>query len=432
MNTERLHIREGVFWLNRHRHAVFFVLYAVFVIVASFATHKVAALPATRWMNMFNFGPFESWAGVRDHLWNLRTGVPPALSAVEVISFKLTGSYEWVIKGLYRKSLILMLILPLFFTRRTLRDYLVHYPMTWILLYALLKVVMGNAQVYDVLLPVFLMLFLGLMWQSQHHAHRPGRQAAMVGLAGFFLSMAELSRPFMLALMPVLLAWAIALLWKRKQQWIWFLAPLLLFSGGWHAKLLVRHGQLIWSNHAGSNLVGAWAPLLDHPTLEASLEPEEPPLEVNEWTWDNLNTEVHYRNSAKRKAAVAAAIKAQPGAAWEHFLHKIGTFTEPQVGMYAWHPDGPEIDAYRWLVHVAYWLLAFLLLRAAWLFVRDWRYVFSLESLLLGTTTFLTLMPVIGESGEEARFLISVLPFLVWVWLRAVGVVERQMNSYLF
>lgn len=413
-------------WLEPRRHWLFFLLYAGFAIYASFATHKVAALPATRWMNIFNFGPFETWQGVWDYLWNLRTGVPPAISAVEVISFKLTGSYEWVIKGLYRKALIAMIILPIFFTPRRIRDYLLHYALSWVMLFALIKIVMGNAQVYDVLLPVFLMLFLGLFRWSKQMDHRPGWQLALVTFSGFFLSMAELARPFMIALLPILLIYIGYHLWGNKKQLLLFLLPVLLFSGGWHAKLLLRHGQLIWSNHSGSNLVGAWAPLLDHPALDATLEPEAPPLEVNDWTWENLNTEAHAHNSAKRKAAVAAAIKAQPAAARDHFLQKIETFTEPQVGMYAYHPEGWAVDAYKGIIHAAFWMLGFLLLRALWSSIRNWRYVFSTEAMLIGTTAFLTLMPVIGESGEEARFLVSVVPFLIWVWLSVVGMVGTR------
>lgn len=409
-------IRTAWHWLSAHRHAVFFVLYAGFAIYGSFATHKVAALPATRWMNMFNFGPFTSWEAVGTYLWELRTGVPPAISAAEVISFKVSGSYEWVIKGFYRKALIAMLILPIFFTRRRLRDYLLLYPMAWLMLLALIKIVMGNAQVYDVLLPVFLLLFFGLLAWGKRMDHRRSRQWLLLLLAGCSLSMAELARPFMLALLPFLLLYAGYQLWERRRLWLPLLIPVLLLSGGWHAKLLVQHGQLIWSNHAGSNLVGAWAPLLDHAALDASLEPEAPPLEDNEWTWDNLNTEPHYRNSQKRKAAVKAAILAQPQAAWQHFLAKVQTFTEPQVGMYAYQPTGWEIDAYRRVVRTAFWLLVVLLLRAIVKFLQNWRYAFSQEGMLLLSTAFLTLMPIIGESGEEARFLVSVVPLLMWVW----------------
>lgn len=416
-------LRSLYYFLDDHRHSIFGLLYLCFVIYAWGATEEIFALAATLWMNIFNFDPFTTWGGIWDYFVNLRTGVPPAISALEVICYKLVGTYNPITRQFYRFALILMIMLPLAFTKRTLRDYVIHFGLSWIMLLALIKVVMGNPQIYDVLLPVFVMLFLWFLVRTECNDHRRDRQLWLMACAGFFLSMAELSRPFMIALVPILVGIVLYRLRKKPYTFIPFLLPILLLSGGWHAKLLAQHGQLIWSNHSGANLVGAWAPLLDHKALEASLEPEEPPLIVNQWTWDNINTDVHSRNTAKQKAAVFAAISAQPGKAWDRFLQKMATFTEPQVGMYSYEPEGWEIDAYRWIVHLGFWLLGFLLLRSVWMLIKDWKYVFSTEAMLVGTTAFLTLMPVIGESGEEARFLVSVVPLLMWVWLRGVELV---------
>lgn len=408
-------------FIRQYRHQIFLVLYLIFGIYAWQEASEIFALASTLWMNIFNFDPFTTWEGVWEYFIELRTGVPPAISFLEVICYRLTGSYQPITHGFYRFSLIAMLLLPVLFTRRRFIDYVVHLILAFIFLKALIKIVMGNPQMYDVLTPVFLMLFVLFVRAGLGSDHHRGRQLWLMAGAGFFLSMAELARPFMIALVPILIGIVIYRFRNRRKALIPFLTLFLLLSGGWHTKLLIQHGQLIWSNHSGANLVGAWAPLLDHKALEATLEPEEPPLVVNQWTWDNINTDVHARNTAKQKAAVFAAIADQPGKAFDHFLTKVGTFTEPQVGMYSYHPEGWDIEAYKWLVHVGFWLLGFMMIRSLILVIGEPARIASESVILTGMAAFLTLMPVIGESGEEARFLVTVIPFLVWLLIYVPG-----------
>ena len=62
-------------------------------------------------------------------------------------------------------------------------------------------------------------------------------------LGGFFLSMAELARPFMILLLPILLLICGYQYFQAKRPWLLaaFLLPVLVFSGGWHVKLLLHN-----------------------------------------------------------------------------------------------------------------------------------------------------------------------------------------------
>lgn len=403
-------------WLRRDHRWALAALYAAWIYYASFATHRVIAEPATSWMRIYSYRDFGSWTSILEYLRDLRTGIPPALSAVELISFKLSGSIAWIIKGLYRKSMILMLLLPALLVPFRWRTALPVLGAAAILLEGILLVYAnGNAQIYDVMLPAFVLMFFALHRGSLGTA-RPWLGGALALLAGFFLAMAELARPFMLAMLPLLLLYA-GREYALRRQWkrlIWLLLPVLLISGGWHLKLLLRQdGQILWSNHGGSNLFRAWMPLVDQERVRPLLEPEAPPLNDFGWAWPNLNTEVHTRNSALLGRAVREGVAAHPREAIAMLWDKALIFMHPQTKLYDHDPQGPWISAYRLLVRGLFGVLAIMLLRALLRAIRRPASILELETMAAGLTLFLTLMPVIGEAGEEARFLVSVLPMLL-------------------
>jgi hypothetical protein len=84
--------------------------------------------------------------------------------------------------------------------------------------------------------------------------------AAILALfSGLSLSMAELLRPFFIYLLPIPFLFSL-LRFKKKSiaSCLFFLAPILLFSGGWHVRTALLVKQLSWSNHSGFNMVRAW------------------------------------------------------------------------------------------------------------------------------------------------------------------------------
>ncbi|MEO0469424.1 MAG: hypothetical protein AAF206_07390 [Bacteroidota bacterium] len=383
---------------------------------------KFTAYTATRWMNIFGFGQFEQTTDLWQYLKELRTGIPPVLSWLEIRSFLQAGRMEdihWLIRNAYQFAMIAMLLLSALWGKWEKSRWLYVLLISAILLPAIAIVHKGNAQIYDVMLPFFLMLHLvGVYWGRKWFDKGKGWKIVGMGLAifaGLSLSLAELSRPFMLAVVPfVLLHHFFQDKSTRKSFLIVLLLPVLLVSGGWHIKLMIyNQGQLIWSNHGGCNLANAWAPVIDHQALNAKIQPEEPPLVDNQWTWDNINTQIHTDNCKEMQRAVVQGILKHPGKAFAHISGKAWRFLLVRTDMYAYDPQGWQIDAYRWIVRLLYLNLIVLLLvylRRAW---KKPAILLSEAFLLLFLAAFLTFMPIIGENGEEARFLVSIVPLLV-------------------
>lgn len=405
-------------WIRSHQRTLLTWLCALIVYqyaITQANQYKLFSWPATRWMNIYNYSDFQTWEQVGDYFLELRTGVPPVASLLEIIAYQQNGNWDSITVGLYRQLLALLFALPFFFMRGRWWELLIGLGIAWVMVDSTLIVHKGNPQIYDVMLPIFVMLY----FLCTRASLRPLRGTLVWAvLAGFWLSMAELSRPFMIAIVGLLLIWQACLYLRRGQKagrkkLIAFLVPLLLFSGGWHTKLLFRHGQLIWSNHGGSNLVNAWEPVVDHRALNQTLLEEAPPREDNPWTQTDLNTEAHAQNSKLRSQAVVAGIKSHPWEAWQHFQRKANIFLEPRVDMYAYQPDNPILRYYQWIVNAAYAILGFLVIKLLSLFWRKREYLLREESALVLLTVFLTVMPIIGENGEEARFMVSVTPLLL-------------------
>ena len=391
---------------------------------------RAAGWPAFRWMNIFNYGDIDSTVKIWIYLKELRTGIPPVISLAEILSWRWTGSWDPVIIGGYRHAVGLMLLFPIFFTRRNWILILSWLGMAMLLLKPVLEVHKGNAQLYDVMLPCFLLLYLIF---SKYSIQTQSRwlNITLAVLAGFFLSMAELTRPFMIAAVIPLLVFQFFYYRQAnmKPLYWYFLIPLILFSGGWHAKLIIfNQGQIIWSNHGGSNLSNAWAPVIDHKTTRGKLKTEKPPRYENAWTWDDINTQVHAENSKLWQQAVVAGIRQNPREAWIHLQRKAAIFLAPRTEMYGYDPQGPHINRYRWLLNALYAILAFLLVRAAGIVIfSDWKYLFTLEWAIIFIAAFISFMPIIGENGEEARFMISVVPLMMVVGIIGIDWLSRYI-----
>ena len=411
-------------WLTRYRSPLYALLSGAFVLWAYFRVTDFAATaqPATIWMRIFSYQDFDTWGEIWTYLRDLRTGIPPVLSFLELASYKLFGGFNWLVKSVYRYSIILMLLLPLLLTAGRWRHLLLTLGMAIILLASILYIHPGNPQLYDVLLPTFLLLFLVCLRGSLRPGWPRRLSLALTGLSGFFLSMAELARPFMIAVVPLLLLFAAYHYWQAglRRRFLLFLLPVFLFSGLWHLKLLVfNDGQVVWSNHGGTNLFRAWIPLVDQDVMNPQLQPEAPPLNDFGWALDNINTQVHAENSRVRSQAVITGIKAQPAAALDLLWQKTLIFTQPRTDMYAHNPQQPVLVWYRLLVRGLFIILGLMLPVALVRGLRRWRYFFTWELAGLFLAFFLSFMPIIGEEGEEARFLVAVLPFLLWVGLIA-------------
>ena len=408
------------------RNILFLLLFTGFAYYASYETHRITARYATEWMNMYSFRDYKDWQELREYIILLRTGIPPVLSISEIFSYNLIGNADWIVKGLYRKALIAMLIFPVLFSSRSWLSYIYCFISALILLEAILIIHYANPQLYDVLLPFFLMASLLLSRISfKDHSKKIYGILAALG-AGFLLSMAELSRPFMIAFVPILIAYNIYQLHHHKllKRLFWFLLPIILCSGLWHLKLYTyNHQQLIWSNHSGTNLFRAWVDFVDQDQLLKELEEEAPP--EREGRWMNINTQIHTRNSDRRKTYVWAGIKKEPGKAIAHLWDKTLVFTAPRTDMYGYDPQQKIVKVYKIMIRGLFILLPIISILFLLKLIRKKMPFFDEKIMVLGLTLFLTLMPIIGEAGEEARFVVAVVPFLVVIGGYTIDEIEQ-------
>jgi hypothetical protein len=274
-----------------------------------------------------------------------------------------------------------------------------------------------NPQAYDVHLPFLLLLFVVAL-DLFPSAKRPRSQRILAALCGVSLAMAELTRPFMVYLLPLLMLPAVGLM-RGQRCLLYFFLPLILLSGTWHAHLAIRHHQLVWSNHAGFNLSKAW-PMVDAPALVE--ERNDAPLQPGRRS--NLNTDEHSENSRRLTRAVLAYVITHPVDATRNALRRLYALLY-EVPIFYRVAGTPEVNApfYRGFIRVCslWWLVNLLALSLSILRRRaPAAWATGAASLTIAMTGLIFFLAV-GELGEAFRFVLSILPLfaalpMTWPW----------------
>jgi hypothetical protein len=405
---------------TRRLPAVLFVL-AYATVALALVRHAPDAVPSLTWMYQFDPGDYPTLGALGDYLWALRTAVPPVISTAEILATQWCGDPHLVTGLAYRAALVLVYVVATGTVARSLPWLVVALATSVVFLWTTVIVHAANPQSYDAFYPLAVLLFVAGLG-----AARTSRfPVAVAAASGFFLSMAELARPFFLLLLPMALGCAAVVLRDRgRKVLVAFVVPVLVCSGAWHAKLLLHDGQLSWSNHAGFNLVQAWP---DVPVPRGEVErtqPKRPGL------WRDLNTAVHERNSRVLEHAVVAWLLQHPAEALVESIAKVQRLLRGRTELNGYVPRAAVFGPYRWLVPLAGgWLFA----NVAWLVVRvigrrQWTLLGEPANVLLLIAAATTVLLAVGDHGEETRFLVSVLPFLA-AWPRAVTAPQTATAS---
>lgn len=218
----------------------------------------------------------------------------------------------------------------------------------------------------------------------------------------------------MILFLPFLVIWVYFKFGKMKRRYfLYFLIPVILFSGLWHLKLLVFNGQWTWSNHSGYNLAKSWV-FVEKPPLIP--EPDAAPTAPGRWK--NLNTPEHLENSRRLQSKIVGDILRHPLRSTAHIFRRITFMMTAPTSLYKYKPleRHPMLYLYKILATL---LMCYLLISIFRLILMGFRAGRGFLKLLLVpgnvliVLTFLIFVIVsIGESGEESRFLISLLPLL--------------------
>lgn len=363
--------------------------------------------PAISWMNIYRFDDFSSIGDMVRFMGELRVPIPPHLAALEISTALLTNNPPvGLVTLIYQVSLFGAYFLVLVMVPFSRLPWA--FLLTIIFLENTTIVHPGNPQLHDVLFPfLILAFFVTIRGASKQTSLRMMMLACFT--AGFTLSMLELTRAFVFYVLPVLLAFSyMSLRHLPRRALLTFLAPIILFSGTWHVHLLLSHGQVIASNHTGFNLHRAWAMVPQPEFIPADNAPLGPDR------WENLNNPQHIVNSRRLQSAIVEFALQRPVGSTSHIINRISELLEPQTGVYDYQPSDWLFGLYRLAVRIASGLLIINLLLLFVELVKRPRHSFKLltlpENTLILLASFTVFVLAVGESGEEARLVITVLP----------------------
>lgn len=420
-------------WLDPPDRRTRWTVATVFALSGAYFLRNSTAIPAVEWMLQYRPEDFKSWSDLGVFLRQLRSGIPPLLAIFEISTYLSFDSLELATVYVYRASFLLAFMLPPLVFARTRLQMAVSGVTCLIFLWAAPLVVWQNPQTYDVYLPLTMLLAVFCIGRAGRAASI-SRAVAWAAAAGFATSLMELLRPFGLFLVPVLIlhAW---MAWhgKRRATFLALAVPLLLLSGGWHLKLLIHQdGQIVWSNHGGNNLYNGWSNQLPEQPETIPLKPAEYPelyhvdfLGTGDFRFLRLDSEAHTLNSKTLGRAVTQYVLSHPLESATHVLKGVRRLLAPQVVVFQIgdeafrkklieenRPRSPVIPMYRlavWITSGFMFLNVFLL--AAYIVRRRSLAIFGQPEPPILMLAFLMLCAfIVGERGEEARFILSLLP----------------------
>ncbi len=390
----------------RRRH--YWLTVAAFTIIAVPLLWSYAGSAATLWMYIFHPSDIATWDQLVAYVANLRVPIPILLSLAEIAEYRMTGELTVMTRVLYPVAIYLGFALALWPASAARLRLAVAFVLAVVYLWGLRIVHFANPQTYDVIFPPLVLAYVVLLEQAAR-ADRVARSGTLSALgAGLALTLAELSRPFFIYLLPFLVVAGCLALRRHRRRVATFLLPLVLLSGGWHLHIARTQGQLTWTNHSGYNLARNWS-MIEMPPLVDEIG--SAPLAPDRWL--NLNTPEHAENSRRISAAIVAYIRAHPSQAAGHALAKLREFLAIPTGYYRWQPDHPGLRLYRWAAWVGLvWLGAQLVAAGVALGRRQGRAIVAAESQLIAITAAMVLVLALGEAGEEARLTVTLLPLL--------------------
>jgi hypothetical protein len=386
----------------------------VFSIVGAFLVRDSRGVDSITWNNIYSVNDFNSFAKIIHYVENLKIPIPIILSLTEIATCNIFGSTFLITHICYRIALVLCFILAIYLSSSSYAKMLISVVLSVVFLWSTVIIHPGNPQTYDIFFPLFNLLYISSLKYAVSQTaspHSPKKMALICFASGFFLSMAELLRPFMFFLLPLLLFCSYQALRNFPIKYFFcFLLPIALFSGVWHVNIALQHGQITWTNNSGQNLIRAW-PMVEIPMLVA--ETHNQPLATNRWP--NLNTTEHYQNSQIIQKAVLKYILKHPVQSTVRIVHRLTYLLSVKTSIYYYKPNHWIFWIYKLFVKIAcFWLFINILLLSIG-FVKYHRLqVFGIaENILIILTLLYVSILAIGEVGEEAKLLISVLPLLV-------------------
>jgi 4-amino-4-deoxy-L-arabinose transferase-like glycosyltransferase len=366
------------------------------------------------WQHLYRPEDFHTWADLWRFMGELQTGISPFWAFLEVSAQLIFGSTALFSMVLYPLAIGLNAYWATTLFARRRWQVLLSAGLSLVFAVAIRFIHKGNPQLYDVLMPALLLGWVAALQRLRDPRLRGSWRMGWCVLAGLLLSVLELTRTLIFPLLPLLLLFSyLAIRPLPLKHFLVFLVPILLLSGSWHFQQYSQHGKLHWSNHDGFNMQKSWVEFTGPIPSDFV---DDPPL--YEGGMDNINTDRHTAYNKVVQRQVREAILRQPGKAAGHFAERLLAFYRPKTVLFL----GSTPTWYNVFYRPAVWLCALSmligLLRMVWLTVRaplqrktwlDWG---QPAVILMAVTLLVSCIFAVGEVGEEARFMISILPLL--------------------
>jgi hypothetical protein len=368
--------------------------------------------PSVTWMNMLDLREFRSAADVWTYLAGLRTGIPPVLSALELLWWVEFRDLAFFSAVAYPAAIALAFTLAVLVQPRRpapiLAVLLLALPLAW----QGVRVHAGNPALYDPLFGALLLGYFALLacWLRSYHP-------AWLAAAGTVLAIVELTRPFVIYLLPLFVLVEVHRIRRAapraRPALLAFLLPIVVLSGGWHLHLHLAHdGQIPWTNISGYNLQRGWDDF--DPEIRDAKHIVQPPRP--DGLWDDLNRSDVHRDSERIKRLIVSKILEDPVRAAGYAAERVASFAAAPTRIYEHDPRGAGVALYRGVVVALNLLAAAYVLVGAVAMARRRRWPWLSLRWWLGASVVLTaLLVAVGEKGEEARFIFSILPMLLAV-----------------
>lgn len=382
------------------------------------------AWPATNWMGIYDAQDFKSLRSVFSFVFSLKVPIPPNLALLENLVLLYTGSYNLLSYWLYLISFFAAYVIAIFLCRTSHLTTLLTTILAVFFWHMTFVIHPGNPQLYDATLPAFLLGYI-LFYYLVLIDLEGRRAAAYCFLAGFCLTQAELTRPFIIYLFPVLLAIAFFTLRHRQKLLIYLILPIVLITIPWHTHQLINHKQFIASNHVGFNLARAWR-MVSLPELTPEIHDQ--PLAPERWP--NINTSEHTENSNRLKQAVFNYWIKNPLEFSMRTLKAIWYLWSGPSDIYAHKVTSRWLGVYTFTIRIlAIFVVVVFLLEFVAACTRAGLSTAQsqINLLLCFMILMISLIYAVGEHDEEARFLISLLP-LFTCQLHVILSILRKRN----
>jgi hypothetical protein len=412
-----------------HQRAAFAVLALALVVVGQRLLRFNTAVSALEWGLFFDVGELTTFAKVRSFFANLMIPIPPVLALVEIAAQNLTGNNDFMIKTVYKVSIIGSYVGALALSYPRVGRMLATFAVSLLLMTGTAVIHPGNPQVYDTVYPFLVVAFLVSLSAALAAPVERRRRAGWLAVAGVCLSLLALTRPFAIFLVAAAVVFVTRRLVASRRHRMVFVLCAASLCVPWHAYLFVRHGQLTISNNAGFNLHGSWPMVPDPPYIP---EDTRPP-------YRGLNNPQHVVNSNRIRNAIVAYVVTHPREAFDNLARRFEVLTQPKTVIIPQRlqPRAGVLALYQLVVRFLLLLMMATALGRLASWMASWAWLRRLRrapppagppqarepvgTLLLALTAGSLLFSV-GEVNEEARFIIALLPML--------AVVPRLSTSY--